>query len=187
MFLKISQNSQEYTCAGVSFLIKLQAKACKFIKKETLTQMFSWEFCEIFKNSLFTEHLWWLFLKLDGRLLHIFFYLKILGRLIKSKTLPLKVETCGRCFLVFHRMIALLLLWIFFISFQKLFSFLRYSHFCILVFPSFSPVRHCFTGWSIINLKVYDVVSCLNKNLITHFISYLEKEKRYDNCQLIEY
>ena len=39
-------------------LIKLQAEACKFIKKETLAQMFSREFCEIFNNTFFTEHLW---------------------------------------------------------------------------------------------------------------------------------
>ena len=37
MFLKVSRNSQENTCARVSFLIKLQAEA----------------FCEIFKNSFF--------------------------------------------------------------------------------------------------------------------------------------
>ena len=29
-----------------------------FIKKETLTQVFSYEFCEIFKSTFFTEHLW---------------------------------------------------------------------------------------------------------------------------------
>ena len=28
------------------------------IKKETLTQIFSFEFCDIFKNTLFTENLW---------------------------------------------------------------------------------------------------------------------------------
>ena len=28
------------------------------IKKETLTQLFSCEFYEVFKNALFTEHLW---------------------------------------------------------------------------------------------------------------------------------
>ena len=33
------------------FLIKLQAEAYNFIKKETLTQVFSYEFCKIFKNS----------------------------------------------------------------------------------------------------------------------------------------
>ena len=55
--LKISQNSQENTCGRVSFLIKLQAKACNFIKKETLAQVFSYEFYEIFKSTFFTEHL----------------------------------------------------------------------------------------------------------------------------------
>ena len=49
VFLKISQNSQENTCARVSFLIKLQASACNLIKKETLAQVFSCEFCKIFK------------------------------------------------------------------------------------------------------------------------------------------
>ena len=51
MFLEISQNSQENTCAGDSFLVKLQA--CNFIKKETLAQVFSCEFCEISKNTFF--------------------------------------------------------------------------------------------------------------------------------------
>ena len=53
----------------------------------------------------------------------------------------------------------------------------------IFVFPSsplFLPVSHCFRGWSKINLKVYDVINCLNKNLITHFVWYLKKEKRHD-------
>ena len=34
-----------------------QPEACNFIKKETLTKVFSCEFCEIFKNTFFTEHL----------------------------------------------------------------------------------------------------------------------------------
>ena len=38
VFLKISQNSHKSTCARISFLIKLQAEACNFIKKETLAQ-----------------------------------------------------------------------------------------------------------------------------------------------------
>ena len=33
-------------------------KSRNFIKKETLAQVFSCEFCEIFKNTFFTEHLW---------------------------------------------------------------------------------------------------------------------------------
>ena len=45
--------------------------------------------------------------------------------------------------------------------------------------PLFFPVSHCFRGCLKINLKVYDVINCPNKNLITHFFQYLEKEKRY--------
>ena len=41
----------------VSFLIKLLAEACNFIKKETLAQVFFYEFCEICKNTFFKEHL----------------------------------------------------------------------------------------------------------------------------------
>ena len=51
VFIEISQNSQENTCARVSFLIKLQASASNFIKKETLAQVFSCEFCKISKNT----------------------------------------------------------------------------------------------------------------------------------------
>ena len=32
-------------------------EACNFIKKETLAQVFSYEFCQISKNTFFTEHL----------------------------------------------------------------------------------------------------------------------------------
>ena len=48
------QDSQENTCARVSFL----ASGLQLIKKETLARVFSSEFCGISKNSLFTEHLW---------------------------------------------------------------------------------------------------------------------------------
>ena len=48
VFLEISQNSQENTCARDSFLIKLQVFSC--------------EFCEISINSFFIEHFWWLLL-----------------------------------------------------------------------------------------------------------------------------
>ena len=51
VFSEISQNSEENTSARVSFLIF-------FIKKVTLAQVFSCEFCEISKNTFFTEHLW---------------------------------------------------------------------------------------------------------------------------------
>ena len=57
VFLGISQNSQENTCARDSFLIK---QACNL---ESLAQVFSCEFCEISKNIFFTKHLRWLLLK----------------------------------------------------------------------------------------------------------------------------
>ena len=46
--------------------------------------------------------------------------------------------------------------------------------------PLFLPVDHCLRAWSKINLEVYDAINCLNRNLITHFAWYLEKERRYD-------
>ena len=73
---------------------------------------------------------------------------------------------------IFNQMIALQKIWkMFFISSKKLFSFSRYSNFCIFDFPAFFPVSHCFRGWSKKNL---------NKNLVTHFVWYLEKEIRCD-------
>ena len=52
--------------------------------------------------------------------------------------------------------------------------------FVFLSFPLFRRVGHCFRGWSkIINLKIHDVINCLNKNSLTHFVSYLKKKKRY--------
>ena len=46
--------------------------------------------------------------------------------------------------------------------------------------PLFLSVSHCVRGCLKINLKVYDVINCPNMNLITHFVWYLGKEKRYD-------
>ena len=46
VFSEISQNSRENTCARVSFLIK----------KESLAQAFSCEFCEIPKNTFFLQN-----------------------------------------------------------------------------------------------------------------------------------
>ena len=36
---------------------KLQVETCNFIKKETLAEVFSCEFCEISNNTFFKEHL----------------------------------------------------------------------------------------------------------------------------------
>ena len=79
---------------------------------------------------------------------------------------------------IFNQIITLQKLWkMFFIS-----SF-RSWDIQIFVFLSaliFLPVSHCVRGCLKINLKVYDVINCLNKNLITHCVWYLGKEKRSD-------
>ena len=46
----------KHLCRGL-FFNKVAGGACNFIKKETLAQLFSCEFCEICKNLFFTEHL----------------------------------------------------------------------------------------------------------------------------------
>ena len=46
MFWEISQNSQENTCARVSFFNKVAG------------EVFSCDFYEISKNTFFTEHVW---------------------------------------------------------------------------------------------------------------------------------
>ena len=65
-----------------------------------------------------------------------------------------------------------------FIWFKKLFSFSRYLvfFFCLPIVFSLSTID-CFSGWSKVNLKVYDIIKCLNKNL-THFVWYIGEEKR---------
>ena len=48
VLLKISENSQENTCARASFLLSCRPQTCNFIKKEALAQVFYCEFSEIF-------------------------------------------------------------------------------------------------------------------------------------------
>ena len=57
VLLENSQNSQENTCARVSFFNKAAGRAATLLKKETLAQVFSCDFCEISKNIFFTEHI----------------------------------------------------------------------------------------------------------------------------------
>ena len=49
VFLKISQNYHENTCAGVSFLISGRTRPATLLKKQTLAQKLSFEICKIFK------------------------------------------------------------------------------------------------------------------------------------------
>ena len=50
VFLKISQNSQENTCVRVSFLIKLQALACNYIKKKDWHRCFLSYFARLLRE-----------------------------------------------------------------------------------------------------------------------------------------
>ena len=50
--INFTKFTEKHLCQSLFF------KACSFIKKETLTQVFSCEFCETSKNTFFTEHLW---------------------------------------------------------------------------------------------------------------------------------
>ena len=43
----------------------LVIKLANLFKKKTLTQVFSYEFCEISNSNIFTEHLWWLLLEYE--------------------------------------------------------------------------------------------------------------------------
>ena len=54
--LKISQYLQDNTYVRVCFNKVARLQACNFIK-EAQTQVFSCEYCEIFKNTFFIEHL----------------------------------------------------------------------------------------------------------------------------------
>ena len=48
----------KHLCQSLFVNIKFQCDACNFIKKEALTQVFSCEFYELFKNTFFIENLW---------------------------------------------------------------------------------------------------------------------------------
>ena len=55
--LKNIANSQQNICTRI-FINKFASLASNFIKKETLAQVFSWEFCDIFKDIFLREHFW---------------------------------------------------------------------------------------------------------------------------------
>ena len=64
-FLEISQNSEENTCAKVSFLIKLQALAFRpatWLKKRLWDRCFPVNFTKCLRTPLFIEHPYWLLL-----------------------------------------------------------------------------------------------------------------------------
>ena len=62
VFLENSPNSQENICARVSFLIKLQPKACNVIKKRLQHRYFHVNVAKFLRTAFLIEHLWWLLL-----------------------------------------------------------------------------------------------------------------------------
>ena len=68
MFSNILQNLQENTSTKVSFYLKLQASACNYVKKETVEEVFSCGFFEIFKNIFSIEQPWCVLLNLFYKL-----------------------------------------------------------------------------------------------------------------------
>ena len=69
----------------------------------------------------------------------------------------------------------------FFISSKKLIRSEDIQVFVFLFSPSFSPVSHCFRGWSKKNHKVYDVITSVNKNVATILLDIIEKRK---SCEI---
>ena len=58
VFRNFSKFTGKHLCQSLFFNKVVQAQACNFIKKETLAQVFAFEFWEISKKTFFTEHLW---------------------------------------------------------------------------------------------------------------------------------
>ena len=93
--LKILQSSQENSYVGDAFT---EVFLLKFITKETLTQMFSSQFYNIFENSFLIEHLKWLLLKLrtifrkrtTKTYENFFTYWNLKFKIIKKQTLAIK-------------------------------------------------------------------------------------------------
>ena len=109
VFLKILQNPQVNSCARVFFFSKvagLRLLAYNFIEKETLAQVFSCTFCEIFKNNFFTKHFW---VTASRRVL--FFLLRL--ELIYPEKKPFNVfkVTCHMCFDNFYKNVEILVYW----------------------------------------------------------------------------
>ena len=129
---------------------------------------------------------------LDEKKNHFQKFKRLAGNKPTEKDLPsLKlVSTIFVKFLFFTK-------WWSFQNYEKYFLVHLKSSFCsrdiqIFVFPPspiFLPVSHCLRAWSKMNLKDSDVANCLNKNLLKHFVWYLEKEKsmRLSLWPLIQY
>ena len=88
-----------------------ESQACNFVKQETLVQVCYWEFCEISKNTFFTEHLWTTSSKFIAEMLifrssgsQMFFKISVLKNFAILEPLsnkPSFTNTYGGCFWIF--------------------------------------------------------------------------------------
>ena len=53
---KIQNNHRETPVPESLFHLSYRSQVCNSVKKESLVQVFSCEFCKILKNTIFTEH-----------------------------------------------------------------------------------------------------------------------------------
>ena len=73
MFLKIFA---KLTGKHLTLLIKLQTETSSIAKKETVVQVFSFEFCKYLRTNVIVEQIWWLrFSGCVAKFLNIFFKL----------------------------------------------------------------------------------------------------------------
>ena len=77
VFLKISQYSQKISVFESLFNKAGTLITCVFIKKEIPTQVFSCEYCEIFKNSFLMEQFLFIIVLCDDRILWTSFGAKL--------------------------------------------------------------------------------------------------------------
>ena len=73
-FVNVWSNGKLYydtTTEKLAFECSKRPQACNFIKRESLAEVFSCEFCEISMNTFFTEHLWTTATALWHKVLHI--------------------------------------------------------------------------------------------------------------------
>ena len=139
------------------FLTKFTSKTpvlvsfLKSIKKETLAQLFSCEFCEISKDTFFTEHL------LQSG--DCFFFLLILLSLTFLSSLCSQLQVCYTQCVSFTTqlffMIAVAIFPVFYVLFLKLNLFLA-LHMCS-VLPFLPPTERCLLDCAI-DRKVRDII-----------------------------
>ena len=100
-----------------------------------------------------------------------------------STTVPLFFEACVCYFyqiFIFHQTIAKMFLF----HLESSFHSWDIQTFVFSSSPLFFPVSHCFRGWSKKNLKVYDIINCLNKNLITFCLIFWKKKSDIETLSI---